>query len=67
MATQGPMTEETPFNPISKKGEVRAHIATMLLEEMKQQNIQAMIIRVCRFLRTGCFAKSDLQYGDLST
>ena len=30
----GLMTEETPFNPCSKKGEVRAQIATMLLNEM---------------------------------
>ena len=26
-AVDGPMTEETPFNPISRKGEVRARIA----------------------------------------
>ena len=28
---EGAMTEETPFNPCSKKGEIRARIATMLL------------------------------------
>src|SRR4051812_25758882 len=27
----GPMTEETPYNPCSKKGEVRARIATALM------------------------------------
>src|SRR5690348_14135112 len=32
---KGVMTEETPFNPTSKKGEVRAKVATMLLDEMK--------------------------------
>jgi nucleoside-diphosphate-sugar epimerase len=32
---KGTMTEETPFNPTSKKGEVRAKIATQLLEEIK--------------------------------
>ena len=45
----GLMTEETPFNPISKKGEVRAKIATMLLEEMHRDNIQAMIVRSADF------------------
>jgi nucleoside-diphosphate-sugar epimerase len=34
----GVMTEETPFNPSSKKGEVRAQIATMLLDEIKAEN-----------------------------
>ena len=31
----GTMTEETPFNPCSKKGEVRAKIATSLINEWK--------------------------------
>jgi hypothetical protein len=30
----GVMTEETPFRPSSKKGEIRAQIATTLLGEM---------------------------------
>jgi nucleoside-diphosphate-sugar epimerase len=45
----GLMTEDTPFNPISKKGEVRAKIATMLLDEMRNGNIQAMIARAADF------------------
>jgi len=45
----GAMTEQTPFNPISKKGEVRAAIATMLLDEMKAGNITAMIARSADF------------------
>jgi nucleoside-diphosphate-sugar epimerase len=45
----GPMTEETPFNPTSKKGEVRAKIATMLLDEMHRGNLQAMIVRSADF------------------
>jgi nucleoside-diphosphate-sugar epimerase len=45
----GAMTEETPFNPISKKGEVRAAIATQLLSEMKAGNIKAMIARSADF------------------
>ncbi|MDX1252085.1 MAG: NAD-dependent epimerase/dehydratase family protein [Gammaproteobacteria bacterium] len=45
----GVMTEETPFNPVSKKGEVRAKIATMLLDEMRSGNLQAMITRSADF------------------
>lgn len=43
------MTEETPFNPCSKKGEVRAAIATQLLSEMKAGNIDALIARSADF------------------
>lgn len=49
----GAMTEETPFNPISKKGEVRAKIATMLLDEMRSGNLQAMIARSADFYGPG--------------
>jgi nucleoside-diphosphate-sugar epimerase len=45
----GMMTEETPFNPSSKKGEIRAAIATQLLDEMKAGNIHAMIARAADF------------------
>lgn len=44
-----PMTEETPFNPCSRKGEVRAQIATMLLDEVAAGNLQAMIVRSADF------------------
>jgi nucleoside-diphosphate-sugar epimerase len=46
---KGTMTEETPFNPISKKGEVRAKIATMLLDEIKAKNLTGMIVRGADF------------------
>lgn len=46
---KGPMTEETPFNPTSKKGEVRAQVATMLLDEVRKGNLQAMIVRAADF------------------
>jgi nucleoside-diphosphate-sugar epimerase len=49
----GMMTEDTPFNPISKKGEVRAKIATMLLDEMRSGNLQAMIVRSADFYGPG--------------
>ena len=45
----GAMTEETPFNPSSKKGEIRAAIATTLLNEMKADNITALIARSADF------------------
>ncbi len=46
---KGKMTEETPFNPNSKKGEVRAKIAQMLLDEIKQGNLTALIARAPDF------------------
>ena len=49
----GAMTEDTPFNPISKKGEVRAKIATMLLDEMRVDNLRAMIVRSADFYGPG--------------
>jgi len=33
---KGIMTEETPYNPFSKKGEVRAEIARMLEKEFNK-------------------------------
>ena len=49
----GTMTETTPFNPTSKKGEVRAMIATMLLDEIKSGNVTGMIIRGADFYGPG--------------
>ncbi|MFQ3598804.1 MAG: NAD-dependent epimerase/dehydratase family protein [Chloroherpetonaceae bacterium] len=46
---KGKMTEDTPFNPNSKKGEVRAKIAEMLLREIKQGNLTALIARAPDF------------------
>lgn len=40
-----PITEETPINPPSEKGKVRAHIAKMLLDEVKAGNLKALIAR----------------------
>jgi len=45
----GPMTEETPFNPCSRKGEIRAQIATTLLNEIKAGKLNAMIARSADF------------------
>ncbi|HCM77906.1 MAG TPA: NAD-dependent dehydratase [Cytophagales bacterium] len=46
---KGKMTEETPFNPCSKKGEIRATIETSLLNEVKNGNLQAQIVRAADF------------------
>ena len=41
----GEMTEQTPYKPCSKKGEVRAKVAKMLEDEMKQGELKAIIAR----------------------
>ncbi len=49
----GVMTEETPFNPCSRKGDVRAAIATTLLESMRRGEVQALIARSADFYGPG--------------
>ena len=45
----GPMTEETPYAPCSRKGEIRAKIAMALMDEVKAGNLTAMIARAADF------------------
>ena len=45
----GPMTEDTPYAPVSKKGEIRARIATALMDEVKTGRLTAMIARCADF------------------
>ena len=45
----GVMTEETPVNPSSKKGEVRAKLLEYLNEEIRKKNITALIARAADF------------------
>jgi len=45
----GAMTEETPFHPCSRKGEIRAQIATTLLNEIKAGSLTALIARAPDF------------------
>jgi nucleoside-diphosphate-sugar epimerase len=45
----GLMTEETGFNPCSKKGEIRAKIATTLINEWKAGALTGMIARSADF------------------
>lgn len=44
-----PMTEETPVNPHSKKGKVRAKIAGMIMDEVKRGDLTALIARSADF------------------
>ena len=46
---EGVMLETTPYNPCSRKGEVRAAIATTLLEAMRRGDVQALIARSADF------------------
>ncbi|WP_295720918.1 NAD-dependent epimerase/dehydratase family protein [Mucilaginibacter sp.] len=48
----GPMKEDTPYHPNSAKGETRAGIATMLMDEVKAGNIRASIARAPDFYGT---------------
>jgi nucleoside-diphosphate-sugar epimerase len=50
----GAMTEATPFNPCSRKGEVRALIASDLLAEMKAGSLTALIARAPDFYGPNC-------------
>ncbi len=43
------MTEDTPFNPTSKKGEIRAKIASTLIKEWQSGSLTAMIARAADF------------------
>lgn len=45
----GTMTEETPLNPCSKKGQIRASVLNMLLSEMRAGTIKAQVARSADF------------------
>jgi nucleoside-diphosphate-sugar epimerase len=47
------MTEETPVNPGSKKGNVRAGLARMIAEEIEKGNLNALIARSADFYGPG--------------
>ena len=46
---KGKITESTPFHPVSKKGEVRATVDQMLLDEMHAGKIKAVIAKATDF------------------
>jgi len=43
------MTEETPTNPISEKGKVRAEVARMLMDAVEKNKVEAIIARAPDF------------------
>ena len=45
----GWMTEETPINPVSKKGEARARIDRMVMEAVEKGEIDAILARAADF------------------
>jgi len=51
--SEGKMTEDTPYNPCSKKGEVRAKVAGILMNEIKSGSINALIARSADFYGPG--------------
>ena len=55
-----PMNEETPINPPSKKGKVRAKIAQMVLNAGKEQGLQVLIARAADFYGPGIKGTSVL-------
>ena len=52
-STFGHMTEESPINPPSEKGKVRAQIADMILSEVKKGTLTALIARSADFYGPG--------------
>ena len=49
----GSMTESTPYNPCSGKGEVRAQIASMLTDAIAAGEVRGMIVRAADFYGPG--------------
>ena len=50
---EGPMTEETPYDPSSRKGDLRARLATQIMSEVRKGNITAIIARAADFYGPG--------------
>lgn len=47
------MTEETPINPPSKKGKVRAELAKIIMDEVEKGTLKALIARAADFYGPG--------------
>jgi nucleoside-diphosphate-sugar epimerase len=45
----GVMTEETPYNPCSKKGQIRLEVINIMMDEVKKGNLEALIARAPDF------------------
>jgi nucleoside-diphosphate-sugar epimerase len=48
-----PLTEESPFAPVGRKGAVRAKMAAMVLDAMAKQSLNAVICRAPEFYGPG--------------
>jgi nucleoside-diphosphate-sugar epimerase len=51
--TSAPMTEDTPYDPSSRKGDLRARIATQVMSEVRKGHITATIARAADFYGPG--------------
>jgi nucleoside-diphosphate-sugar epimerase len=49
----GVMTEDTPYKPCSRKGEVRARVAMMLMDDVRRGGLRGMIVRAADFYGPG--------------
>lgn len=47
------MTEETPINPVSEKGKVRAEVTKMLMDAVEKNKVEAIIARAPDFYGPG--------------
>lgn len=47
------MTEETPMNPVSEKGKIRAEVAKMLMDAVEKNKVEAIIARAPDFYGPG--------------
>ena len=56
--TEGAMTEETLYDPSSRKGDLRARLATQLMSEVRKGNIVATIARAADFYGPGAGSHS---------
>ena len=60
------MTEDTPINPSSKKGAVRAYIARTLMEEVEKGELTALIARAADFVGPKNSALVETVYKNLA-
>lgn len=59
------MDENTPVNPVSRKGRVRKEIANMLLDETGKENFKALIARAADFIGPKNSIPTELIYKNL--
>jgi len=61
----GDMVEDTPVKPISKKGQVRAEIAAMIMDEVEKGELTALIARAADFIAGTNSILMESVYGNL--